>query len=79
MARGCWAPATSCRGGSRPTVTRTAPDWAERVQVVRSRDLAEGHARTLEQNLAKAEAAALALTPPRGRGRRRFRDEASLQ
>src|SRR5512135_3556221 len=27
------------------------PDWAERVQVVRSRDLAEGHARTLEQNL----------------------------
>ena len=27
------------------------PGWAERVQVVRSRDLAEGHARTLQQNL----------------------------
>jgi transposase len=54
-------------------------DWAERVQVVRSRDLAEGHARTLEQNLVKAEAAALGLTPPRGRGRRLFCDEAALQ
>src|SRR4051812_42494905 len=54
------------------------PGWAERVQVVRSRDLAEGHARTLQQNLIKAEAAILGLTPPRGRGRRLFRDEASL-
>ena len=55
------------------------PDWAERVQVVRSRELAEGHARTLEQSLVKAEAAALGLTPPRGRGRRLFRDEAALR
>ena len=53
--------------------------WTERVQVVRSRDLAEGHARTLEQNLVKAEAAAVGLTPPRGRGRRLFRDEGALQ
>src|SRR4051794_7395486 len=55
------------------------PDWAERLQVVRSRDLAEGHARALEQDLVKAEAAALRLTPPRGRGRRLFRDAATLQ
>ena len=55
------------------------PGWAERVQVVRSRELAEGHARTLEQSLVKAEAAALGLTPPRGRGRRLFRDEAALR
>jgi transposase len=55
------------------------PEWAERVQVVRSRDLAEGHARTLEQGLTRAEAAILGLTPPRGRGRRLFRDEASLR
>jgi transposase len=55
------------------------PDWAERLQVVRSRDLAEGHARTLEQNLIKAAAAAFGLTPPRGRGRRLFRDEGALQ
>lgn len=55
------------------------PDWAERLLVVRSQDLAEGHARTLEQNLVKAEAAALGLTPPRGRGRRLFRDGGALQ
>jgi transposase len=55
------------------------PEWAERVQVVRSRDLAEGHARTLEQGLTKAEVAILGLTPPRGRGRRLFRDEVSLR
>src|SRR3954469_13746145 len=55
------------------------PEWAERVQVVRSRDLAEGHARTLEQGLARAEVAILGLTPPRGRGRRLFRDEVSLR
>jgi hypothetical protein len=55
------------------------PEWAERVLVVRSRDLAEGHARTLELGLTKAEAAILGLTPPRWRGRRRFRDEASLR
>jgi transposase len=55
------------------------PGWAERILVVRSRDLAEGHARTLEQNLIKAEAAIHNLTPPQGRGRRLFRDEASLR
>jgi transposase len=55
------------------------PDWVERLQVVRSRDLAAGPARTLEQNLVKAEVAALGLTPPRGRGRRLFRDAATLQ
>jgi transposase len=56
-----------------------SPSWVERVQGVRSRDLAEGHARTLEQNLTKAEAEAIRLTPPRGRGRRLFRDETSLR
>jgi transposase len=56
-----------------------SPDWAERLLVVRSRDLAEGHARTLEQNLVKAEVAARGLTPPRGRGRRLLRTEVALQ
>jgi transposase len=56
-----------------------SPIWDERVQVVRSRELAEGHARTLEQNLTKAEAEAMRLTPPRGRGRRLFRDATSLR
>src|SRR4051795_13403296 len=101
MARGCWAPATRCRGGGRAMGARrggaragggagggrrgraggdaAGRDGAERVRVVRSRELAEGHARTPEQNPVKAEAAALRLTPPRGRGRRLFGDEAALR
>jgi transposase len=53
--------------------------WTERVQVVRSLALAEQESQQLEQRLAKAEAALRALTPPPGRGRRPYRDEAALQ
>jgi len=53
--------------------------WTERVQVVRSLALAERESQQLEQRLAKAEAALRALTPPPGRGRRPYRDEAALQ
>lgn len=53
--------------------------WIERVQVVRSMALAERESQHLEQRLAKAEAALRALTPPPGRGRRPYRDEAALQ
>jgi hypothetical protein len=53
--------------------------WTERVQVVRSLALAERESQRLEQRLAKAEAALQALTPPPGRGRRPYRDEAALQ
>jgi transposase len=53
--------------------------WTERVQVVRSLALAERESQQLEQRLATAEAALRALTPPPGRGRRPYRDEAALQ
>jgi len=53
--------------------------WTERVQVVRSLALAERESQQLEQRLAEAEVALRALTPPPGRGRRPYRDEAALQ
>jgi transposase len=53
--------------------------WTGRVQVVHSLALAERESQQLEQRLAKAEAALRALTPPPGRGRRPYRDEAALQ
>ena len=52
--------------------------WTERVQVVRSLALAERESHHLEQRLAKAEATLRALTLPPGRGRRPYRDEATL-
>jgi hypothetical protein len=54
-------------------------DWAERVQVVRSRDLARRQAATREKHLAAAEAELWAVTPVPGRGKRQLRDEAALQ
>jgi transposase len=54
-------------------------DWTERVQVVRSRDLARRQAATLEKHLAAAEAELWAVTPAPGRGKRQLRDEAALQ
>jgi transposase len=54
-------------------------DWTERVQVVRSRDLARRQAATLEKHLAAAGAALWAVTPAPGRGKRQLRDEAALQ
>lgn len=53
--------------------------WTERVQVVRSLALAQTQGEQLEQRLLKAEAALQALTPPPGRGKRQYRDEAALQ
>jgi transposase len=53
--------------------------WTERVQVVRSRALAQRQAATLEQHLVAAEAAWSALTPAPGRGKRHIHDEAALQ
>jgi hypothetical protein len=53
--------------------------WTERVQVVRSRALAQRQAVTLEKRLAASEAELRALTPAPGRGKRQIRDEAALQ
>jgi transposase len=46
--------------------------WTERVWVVHSKQYAEAQQRGLQQRLQHAEAALVALTPPRGRGRRQF-------
>jgi transposase len=54
-------------------------EWTERVQVVRSRDLALQQAKQLMERLREAEAALLALTPEPGRGKRQYRDEAALR
>jgi len=53
--------------------------WQERVLVVHSESFAAAARRGLHQRLSKAQAALLALTPPPGRGRRQFTEEAPLQ
>jgi transposase len=62
--------------------TCCAPDgdvtWRERVLVVRSPLHANQQAAGLEKRLQHAETALMALTPPRGRGKRQITDEATL-
>jgi transposase len=53
--------------------------WQERVLVVRSQAYAHTQHRHLEERLAKAQEALLALTPPVGRGKRQITQEAALQ
>jgi transposase len=53
--------------------------WRERVQIFRSLALAKRQAETLEQRLAQAETELQQLTPPPGRGKRQFQEEAGLQ
>ena len=59
-------------GGERVT-------WRERVQVIRSRELARSQSAALETRLSTAEEALRALTPPPGRGKRQITEEAALQ
>jgi len=54
-------------------------EWQERVQVIRSVELARSQSAALETRLAKAQAALQALTPPPGRGRRQIQEEEALQ
>jgi len=66
---------------SRPCTAQVngqALEWTERVFVVYSQAYAQAQARGLEQRLARATAKLNALTPPRGRGKRQFQDEAQL-
>src|SRR3954471_434253 len=53
--------------------------WTERVQVIRSRSLAQAQDTALEQRLRQAEVALGLLTPPPGRGQRSFEEAASLE
>jgi transposase len=53
-------------------------EWSERVLVVRSPMYATQQAAGLEKRLSYAETQLIALTPPRGRGKRQITDEATL-
>ncbi|RPJ79723.1 MAG: IS1634 family transposase [Alphaproteobacteria bacterium] len=53
--------------------------WPERVQVYRSLSLASQQSHQLEEKVNKAKVELLALTPPPGRGKRKYSDEADLQ
>ncbi len=67
---------------SRPQCAQVAEQtiqWTERVQLVRSQALAQRECEHYERHLVKAEAALRALTPPPGRGKRQYRDEAAFQ
>ena len=52
--------------------------WDERLVVVCSYDYKKSMLRTLRRRIDKAEAALIALTPPRGRGRKQIQEEAKL-
>jgi transposase len=60
------------------TVDGQVEHWTDRVQVVRSLELARRPQATLEKEVAAAEAERRALTPVPGRGKRQMRDEATL-
>jgi len=53
-------------------------EWSERVLVLRSPMHATQQAAGLEKRLRHAETPLMALTPPRGRGKRQITDEATL-
>ena len=53
-------------------------EWQERLLVVRSFQYTQSTQKLLHRRLDKAEKALKALTPPRGRGKRQIKDEASL-
>ena len=53
-------------------------EWQERLLVVRSFQYAQSTQKLLHRRLDKAEKALKALTPPRRRGKRQIKDEASL-
>ena len=53
--------------------------WTERVQVVRSLELAKRQATHLEERLCAAAAALRDLTPPVGRGHKQYREEKPLR
>jgi len=53
--------------------------WTERVQVIRSLELAKRQAKQLEERLCEASAALRTLTPPVGRGHKQYREEEALR
>jgi transposase len=60
------------------TVAEREVAWTERVQVIRSLELAKRQAKQLDERLGEAVAALVALTPPVGRGHKQYREEEAL-
>jgi transposase len=61
------------------TVAGKEITWAERVQVIRSLELAKRQAHQLEERLQEASRLVRALTPPVGRGHHQYREEEALR
>lgn len=53
--------------------------WTERVQVIRSLELAQRQATQLDERLCEATAGLRDLTPPVGRGHKQYREEEALR
>jgi transposase len=54
-------------------------EWVERLQVIRSPEMARSTWAALETRLKKATAALWALTPPPGRGKHQIKEEAAIE
>jgi transposase len=63
----------------RSTVAGQEVAWTERVQVIRSLELAKRQAQQLDERLRDAVAALQKLTPPIGRGHKQYREEEALR
>jgi len=61
------------------TVGEREVAWTERVQVIRSLELAKRQAKQLDERLREAEAVLRVLTPPVGRGHKQYREEEALR
>jgi transposase len=61
------------------TVAEREVAWTERVQVIRSLELAKRQAKQLDERLREAVAALRTLTPPVGRGHKQYREEDALR
>jgi len=67
------------RALSTEVVGHGSVNWIERVLIVHSESLAAAGRRGLRQRLTNTRAELLALTPPRGRGRKQYTERASLR
>lgn len=63
----------------RSAVAEKTVAWTERVQVIRSLELAKRQAKQLDERLREAAAELPTLTPPVGRGHKQYREEEALR
>jgi transposase len=68
-----------CTREQTDTVAGKEITWTERVQVIRSLELAKRQGHQLEERLQEASRRVQALTPPVGRGHHQYREEEALR